>query len=108
MSDWWAHICMTGQAEENWRSASRKTLRALDTASSSGQSNETAAGKPLPVFPTLKKNVRSAPSNAASCGARELAETREGLLKKEALEEMFAASRKRFLAIARGVLRSAE
>jgi len=81
---------------------------ALDTASSSGQSNEAAARKPLPVFPTLKKNVRSAPSRAASCGARELAETREELLKKEALEEMFAASRKRFLATAYAILRNRE
>ena len=81
---------------------------ALDTASSSGQSNETVAGKPLPVFPTLKKNVRSAPSKPESYGARELAETREDLLKKEALEEMFAASRKRFLATAYSILRNRE
>ena len=81
---------------------------ALDIASSSGQSNETAAGNPLPVFPTLKKNVRSAPSKAASCGARELLETREEVVKKEALEEMFAASRKRFLATAYSILRNRE
>jgi len=81
---------------------------ALDTASSSGQSNEAAAGKPLLIFPTLKKNVRSAPSKVASCGARELAETRSELLKEEALEEMFAASRKRFLAIAYSILRNKE
>ena len=81
---------------------------ALDTVSSSGQSNETAAGKPLPVFPTLKKNARSAPSKAASCGVRELPETREEVLKKEALEEMFAASRKRFLATAYSILRNRE
>jgi RNA polymerase sigma-70 factor (ECF subfamily) len=81
---------------------------ALDTTSSSGQRNEPAAGKPLPVFPTLKKKVRSAPSKAASCGARELPETREEVLKKEALEEMFATSRKRFLATAYSILRNRE
>jgi len=81
---------------------------ALDIASSSGQSNETAAGNPLPVFPTLKKNVRSAPFKAANCGTRELLETREEVVKKEALEEMFAASRKRFLATAYSILRNRE
>ena len=79
---------------------------ALGTASSSGQSNETAARKPLPVFRTLKKNVRSAPSRRASYGARKLVETREEVLRKDALEEMFVASRKRFLAIAYSILRN--
>jgi RNA polymerase sigma-70 factor (ECF subfamily) len=81
---------------------------ALGTASSSGQSNEAAARKPLPVFRTLKKNVRSAPSKTASYGARKLVETREEVLRKDALEEMFAASRTRFLAIAYSILRNRE
>lgn len=81
---------------------------ALGTASSSGQSNKAAAGKSLPVFPTLKKNVRSAPSKTASYGARQLVETREEVLRKDALEEMFVASRKRFLAIAYSILRNRE
>jgi RNA polymerase sigma factor (sigma-70 family) len=81
---------------------------ALDTASSSGQSNETAARKQLPVFRTLKKNVRSAPSKTAGNGARNLVETREEVLRKDALEEMFAASRKRFLATAYSILRNRE
>jgi len=81
---------------------------ALDSASSIGQSEETAAGKPLPVFRALKKNVRSAPSKTASCGAHQLVETREEVLRKDALEEMFVASRKRFLAIAYSILRNRE
>jgi RNA polymerase sigma-70 factor (ECF subfamily) len=81
---------------------------ALDTASSSGQSNEAAAGKPLPVFRTLRINVRSAPSKTARYGARQPGETREEVPRKEALEEMFAASRKRFLAIAYSILRNRE
>jgi RNA polymerase sigma factor (sigma-70 family) len=81
---------------------------ALGTASSSGQSNEAAARKPLPMFPTLKKNVRRAPSKTASYGTRELLETREEVLRKNALEEMFASSRKRFLAIAYSILRNRE
>jgi RNA polymerase sigma-70 factor (ECF subfamily) len=81
---------------------------ALGTTSSSGQSNEAAARKPLPVFRTLKKNERSAPSNTASYGAHNLVETREEVLRKDALEEMFVASRKRFLAIAYSILRNRE
>ena len=81
---------------------------ALGTASSGGQSNEAAARKPLPVFRTLKKSVRSAPSKTASYGARKLVETREEVLRKDALEEMFVASRKRFLAIAYSILRNRE
>jgi len=81
---------------------------ALGTASSSGQSNEAAARKPLPVFRTLKKNVRSAPSKTESYGASKLVETREEVLRKDALEEMFATSRKRFLAIAYSILRNRE
>jgi len=81
---------------------------ALGTASSSGQSNEAAARKPLPVFRTLKKHARSAPSKTASYGARKLVETREEILKEDALEEMFVASRKRFLATAYSILRNRE
>ena len=81
---------------------------ALGTASFSGQSNEAAARKPLPVFRTLKKNVRSAPSKTANYGARKLVETREEVLRKDALEEMFVASRKRFLAMAYSILRNRE
>jgi RNA polymerase sigma-70 factor (ECF subfamily) len=80
----------------------------LGTASSSGQSNEVVASKPLPVFRTLKKNVRSDPSKTASYGTRDLVETREEVLRKDALEEMFVASRKRFLAIAYSILRNRE
>ena len=80
----------------------------LGTASSRGQSNEDAGRKPLPVFRTLKKNVRSAPSKTASYGARKLVETRAEVIRKDALEEMFVASRKRFLAIAYSILRNKE
>ena len=62
----------------------------------------------MPIFRTLKKNVRSAPSKTASYVARELVETREEVLRRGALEEMFVASRKRFLAIAYSILRNRE
>src|SRR5258708_35920695 len=100
----WARICMTEQV----RKRRSQVTYAWDTASSSGQSNEAAARKPLPVFQTLKKNVRSAASKTAGYGASKLVETREEVPRKEALEEMFAASRKRFLAIASSILRKKE
>lgn len=81
---------------------------ALGTASFKGQSKEAAARKPLPVFRTPKKNVHSAPSKTASYRAPRLVETREDVLRKDALEEMFVASRKRFLAIAQSILRNRE
>jgi len=81
---------------------------ALETTSSGGQSNKVVAGRPLPIFRTLKKSVRSSASKTASYGARGLVETREEVLTKEALEEMFVASRKRFLAIACSILRNRE
>src|SRR5258708_27272192 len=81
---------------------------ALGAASSSGQSNEAAARKAMPVFRTLKKNVRSTPSRAATYGDRKLAETREQVLRKDVLEEMFVASHKRFVAAAQSILRHRE
>jgi len=81
---------------------------ALEIGTYSGQSNEAAARKPLPVFRTLRKNLRSAPSETASYETRTLVETREEVLRKDALEEMFVASRKRFIAIAYSILRNRE
>ena len=80
----------------------------LRTASSGGQSNEAAARKPSPVLRTPKKNVRSALFKTASYAAAKLVETREEVLRKDALEEMFVTSRKRFLTIAYSILRNRE
>jgi RNA polymerase sigma-70 factor, ECF subfamily len=78
------------------------------SASFVGSTNAAAISKPLPVFRTLKKNLGLAPSRTASYGARKLAETREEVLRRDALEEMFVASRKAFLAIAYSILRNSE
>src|SRR6266481_2274346 len=99
----WAHICMTEQV----RKRRSQVTYALGIASSSGQGNKAVASKPLPVFRT-RENVRSAPSKTASYGARNLVETREEVLRKDALEETFVASRKRFLAMAYSILRNRE
>jgi RNA polymerase sigma-70 factor (ECF subfamily) len=78
------------------------------SASFVGSTNTAAISKPLPVFRTLKKNVGSGPSRTASYGARKLAETREEVVRRNALEEMFVASRKGFLTIAYSILRNRE
>jgi RNA polymerase sigma-70 factor (ECF subfamily) len=93
---------------EQVRKRRSQVTHGLATASSIAQSNEAAARKPLPVSRTLKKNVRSGSSKTASYGARKLVEAQEEALRKDALEEMFVASRKRFLAIAHSILRNRE
>jgi len=61
-----------------------------------GQSNEAAARKAFARVPDTKKRMCAPPLLGRQvAGPAELAETREELLKKEALEEMFAASRKK-------------
>ena len=80
----------------------------LGIASSIGQSNKAAARKPLPVFQTLKKNVRSATPKSPSYGSRKLEEIREGFPGNGALKEMFVASHKRFVAVAHSILRNRE
>jgi len=93
---------------EKVRKRRSQVIYGLRTASSGGQSNEAAARKPLPVLRTPKKNVRSALSKTASYAAAKLVETREEVLRKDALEEMFVTSRKRFLTIAYSILRNRE
>src|SRR5258708_28002918 len=92
---------------EQVRERRSQVTYALGIASSRGQGNEAVASKPLPVFRT-KERVRSAPSKTASYGARNLVETREEVLRKDALEEIFVPSRKRFLAMAYSILRNRE
>jgi RNA polymerase sigma-70 factor, ECF subfamily len=81
---------------------------ALGIANSTGQSNKVAARKPLPVFQRLQKNVHSATLNSSSYGSRTLEEIREDPPRNGALEEMFVASRNRFVAVAYSVLRNGE
>jgi RNA polymerase sigma-70 factor, ECF subfamily len=74
---------------------------------SSGQNNE-VRGTKSPRAVLRKRNVRPAPSKTASTKSRGMAEIPDGGLCTEALQEMFVASRKRFLSIAYSVLRNRE
>jgi RNA polymerase sigma-70 factor, ECF subfamily len=81
---------------------------ALGITNSTGQSNKVAARKPSPVFQTLKKNAHSAALNSPSYRSRTLEEIREEFPRNSALEEMFGASRNRFVAVALSILRNRE
>jgi RNA polymerase sigma factor (sigma-70 family) len=77
----------------------------LGTASSSGQSNGAMVRKPLPVFRT-KEHAGSSALKVAGRGTGNVAEEGEEELRKNVLEEMFVASRPKFLAIAYSILRN--
>jgi RNA polymerase sigma factor (sigma-70 family) len=78
------------------------------TASFSDRTSAATLSKPLSVFKAQKRNARSTSRKSASYAPGNLAETRAGVLGREALEEMFAASRAKFVARARAILRNAE
>src|ERR1700693_1492120 len=67
-----------------------------------------AVSKALPVFRTRKRNVRSTSCESPSYEAHNAAETRAGVIGMEAFEEMFVASRQKFVATAHAILRNRE
>jgi RNA polymerase sigma-70 factor (ECF subfamily) len=73
-----------------------------------GRTNAAAISKPLPVFRTRKRSVRSTFCESPSYEAHNVAATRAEVIGREAFEEMFVASRPRFVAIARTILRTRE
>lgn len=79
---------------------------ALETRSAGRLRSEVAVRKPLPVVRALKNKLRSGPPEATSYETRKLFQTREKIQRQDALEEMFLASRSRFLAIANSILRN--
>jgi RNA polymerase sigma-70 factor, ECF subfamily len=73
-----------------------------------GRTNAATISEPLPVFRTRKRTVRSTSCEAPSYDARNVIETRAVVIGREAFEEMFVASRPKFEAIARAILRNRE
>jgi RNA polymerase sigma-70 factor, ECF subfamily len=78
------------------------------SASFVGRTNAAAISKPLPVFRTKKGNVRSTSCKSPSYEADNVVETRAEVIGREAFEEMFVASRPKFVAMAHGILRNRE
>jgi RNA polymerase sigma-70 factor, ECF subfamily len=78
------------------------------SASFVGRTNAAAISKPLPVLRTRKWNARSTSCESPSYEAHNVAETRAGVIGMEAFEEMFVASRQKFVATAHAILRNRE
>jgi RNA polymerase sigma-70 factor (ECF subfamily) len=77
-------------------------------ASFVGRTNAAAISKSLPIFRTQQRNMRSTSCKSPSCEAESVAKIRAEGIGKEAFEEMFVASRPKFVAIARTILRNRE
>src|ERR1700730_10405253 len=73
-----------------------------------GRTNAAAVSKPLPTFRTRKRSARSTPCESSSYEAHNAAETRAEVIGTEAFEEMFEASRQKFVATAHAILRNRE
>jgi RNA polymerase sigma-70 factor, ECF subfamily len=67
-----------------------------------------AISKPLPVFRTRKNSVPSNSCGSPSYEASIVVETRAEIDAREAFEKMFMASRSKFVAMARAILRNKE
>jgi RNA polymerase sigma-70 factor (ECF subfamily) len=78
------------------------------SASFVGRTNARAIRKPLLVFGTKKRIVRSNSFKPPSCEAQDVVETRAEAVERKTFEEMFQASRTKFVAIAHSILRNRE
>ena len=73
-----------------------------------GRTNAGAISKPLPVFKTRKRTVRSTSCESPSYEAHTVVEAPAEVIGREAFEEMFVASRPKFVAMAHAILRNRE
>jgi RNA polymerase sigma-70 factor, ECF subfamily len=78
------------------------------TASFVGRTNAAAISYPLSALRTRKKSVRPASSESSSHHAHNVVKTRAEVIGSDAFEEMFMASRSKFVATARAILRNSE
>jgi RNA polymerase sigma-70 factor (ECF subfamily) len=80
---------------------------AVEIASFNGQNIEAVFGKSLRAA-RAKDSVRSNPTSKACNGERKAAATKEEMIRRDALEEIFVATRSKFLAMAYGILQNRE
>jgi RNA polymerase sigma-70 factor (ECF subfamily) len=78
------------------------------SASFVARTDETTVSKPLPVVRTRKRIVRSSSCEMPRYEACNASETRAEIMGREAFEEMFAASRPKFITIACTILRNTQ
>ena len=92
--------------------ARRKSENTMTYASTSasfvGRINAAAISKTLSSFRTNKRTVRSTACKSLRSEAHKAVETRAEVMGREAFEEMFVASRPKFVAMARAILRNRE
>jgi RNA polymerase sigma-70 factor (ECF subfamily) len=81
---------------------------ASGSACFSGRNSAATLSEPLPAFETQETNARSNSRKSGSNASSNLAEAQAEVLGREALEEIFAASRPKFVAMASAILRNAE
>ena len=81
---------------------------AYRTASVSGRTSAPEFSRALPVLRTPKRNARSVSCGTASDLADHFVKTHAEALGRKALEEMFVASRSKFVATAYSILRNRE
>jgi RNA polymerase sigma-70 factor, ECF subfamily len=93
------------EVREKWRS---QVTYASRTASVSRHTIAPEFSKALPVFRRSKWIVRSTSCGTASDLAHNLVETRVEVIGRKAFEEMFVASRPKFVAMACSILRNRE
>ena len=73
-----------------------------------GRPNAAAISNALAVFRTRKKSVRSVSCESPSSQARPIVETRAEVIQRKVFEEMFVASRPKFVATAYSIVRNRE
>jgi RNA polymerase sigma-70 factor (ECF subfamily) len=78
------------------------------SASFVGRTNAAAISNPLPVFRTRKKSVRSTSCESPSYETHNVAETQAEAVGRKVFEQMFVASRPKFVAMAHAILRNRE
>jgi RNA polymerase sigma-70 factor (ECF subfamily) len=98
------HTFARAREVKKWRSS---VINALRIASSSRHSNEAVASKQLRVYRT-KNSGCSTSSRTSNASTLTVVETREDVVRPDALEEMFVASRGRFMSMAYSILRNRE
>lgn len=81
---------------------------AATSASFVGRTNAARISKPLPAFRTNKRNLRSTARKSLSSEVHKVVEIQVEAMGREAFEEMFVASRLKFVAMARAILRNRE
>ena len=77
-------------------------------ASFVGRTSAATACKPLSDFRTNKRTARSTACKPLGSKAHKVVETRAEVIGRETFEEMFVASRPKFVAMARAILRNRE